>query len=164
MVLRQLRTDSGDEHSRHVMDSVRQAKLAVQMDILDGRSWCECSQKISGKLLEQWFATVAAHQNHLEPIYWVWLQYVWSHGILCFEETQKIFWWTTILGTMDLFIQERRLIFPYKQGRAFVQSVVVSPLCPCLPLYPSGILGILVSLVSSMVCFRRGAFHIDFWG
>lgn len=46
MVLRQLRADSGDEHSRHVMDSVRQAKLAVQMDILDGRSWCECSQKI----------------------------------------------------------------------------------------------------------------------
>ncbi|XP_016055033.1 PREDICTED: tetratricopeptide repeat protein 5 [Miniopterus natalensis] len=39
MVLRQLRTDSGDEHSRHVMDSVRQAKLAVQMDIHDGRSW-----------------------------------------------------------------------------------------------------------------------------
>ncbi|XP_057581128.1 tetratricopeptide repeat protein 5 isoform X2 [Hippopotamus amphibius kiboko] len=39
MVLRQLRTDSGDEHSRHVMDSVRQAKVAVQMDILDGRSW-----------------------------------------------------------------------------------------------------------------------------
>ncbi|XP_059561802.1 tetratricopeptide repeat protein 5 [Myotis daubentonii] len=39
MVLRQLRTDSGDEHSRHVMDSVRQAKLAVQMDVLDGRSW-----------------------------------------------------------------------------------------------------------------------------
>ncbi|XP_036695452.1 tetratricopeptide repeat protein 5 isoform X1 [Balaenoptera musculus] len=39
MVLRQLRTDSGDEHSRRVMDSVRQAKLAVQMDILDGRSW-----------------------------------------------------------------------------------------------------------------------------
>ncbi|XP_036303108.1 tetratricopeptide repeat protein 5 [Pipistrellus kuhlii] len=39
MVLRQLRTDSGDEHSRHVMDSVRQAKLAVQMDVHDGRSW-----------------------------------------------------------------------------------------------------------------------------
>ncbi|ERE89971.1 tetratricopeptide repeat protein 5 [Cricetulus griseus] len=39
MVLRQLQTDSGDEHSRHVMDSVRQAKLAVQMDVLDGRSW-----------------------------------------------------------------------------------------------------------------------------
>ncbi|XP_005412100.1 PREDICTED: tetratricopeptide repeat protein 5 isoform X2 [Chinchilla lanigera] len=39
MVLRQLRTDNGDEHSRHVMDSVRQAKLAVQMDVLDGRSW-----------------------------------------------------------------------------------------------------------------------------
>ncbi|KAG8509746.1 Tetratricopeptide repeat protein 5, partial [Galemys pyrenaicus] len=39
MVLRQLRTDSGDEHSRHVMDSVQQAKLAVQMDIHDGRSW-----------------------------------------------------------------------------------------------------------------------------
>ncbi|XP_012608251.1 tetratricopeptide repeat protein 5 isoform X1 [Microcebus murinus] len=39
MVLRQLRTDTGDEHSRHVMDSVRQAKLAVQMDIHDGRSW-----------------------------------------------------------------------------------------------------------------------------
>ncbi|XP_058149824.1 tetratricopeptide repeat protein 5 isoform X2 [Dasypus novemcinctus] len=39
MVLRQLRTDSGDEHSHHVMDSVRQAKLAVQMDVHDGRSW-----------------------------------------------------------------------------------------------------------------------------
>ncbi|KAF6352699.1 tetratricopeptide repeat domain 5 [Rhinolophus ferrumequinum] len=39
MVLRQLRTDSGEERSRHVMDSVRQAKLAVQMDIHDGRSW-----------------------------------------------------------------------------------------------------------------------------
>ncbi|XP_014699992.3 tetratricopeptide repeat protein 5 [Equus asinus] len=39
MVLRQLRTDAGDEHSRHVMNSVRQAKLAVQMDIHDGRSW-----------------------------------------------------------------------------------------------------------------------------
>lgn len=68
MVLRQLRTDSGDEHSRHVMDSVRQAKLAVQMDILDGRSWCECFQKISSRFLEQWFSTVAAHQDHLEPI------------------------------------------------------------------------------------------------
>ncbi|KAM6201267.1 tetratricopeptide repeat protein 5 isoform 1-T1 [Rhynchocyon petersi] len=45
MVLRQLRTDTGDEHSRHVMDSVRQAKLAVQMDVHDGRSWCECFQK-----------------------------------------------------------------------------------------------------------------------
>ncbi|XP_036736519.2 tetratricopeptide repeat protein 5 isoform X1 [Manis pentadactyla] len=50
MVLRQLRTDSGDEHSRHVMDSVRQAKLAVQMDIHDGRSWCECFQKLSNIL------------------------------------------------------------------------------------------------------------------
>ncbi|XP_006883152.1 PREDICTED: tetratricopeptide repeat protein 5 [Elephantulus edwardii] len=39
MVLRQLRTDSEDDHSRHVMDSVRQAKLAVQMDVHDGRSW-----------------------------------------------------------------------------------------------------------------------------
>ncbi|XP_005005726.1 tetratricopeptide repeat protein 5 [Cavia porcellus] len=39
MVLRQLQTDNGEEHSRHVMDSVRQAKLAVQMDVLDGRSW-----------------------------------------------------------------------------------------------------------------------------
>ncbi|XP_029808344.1 tetratricopeptide repeat protein 5 [Suricata suricatta] len=39
MVLRQLRTDTEDEHSRHVMDSVRQAKLAVQMDVHDGRSW-----------------------------------------------------------------------------------------------------------------------------
>uniref|UniRef100_A0A8C9ABA7 Tetratricopeptide repeat protein 5 n=1 Tax=Prolemur simus TaxID=1328070 RepID=A0A8C9ABA7_PROSS len=39
MVLRQLRTDTGDEHSRHIMDSVRQAKLAVQMDVHDGRSW-----------------------------------------------------------------------------------------------------------------------------
>ncbi|GAB1298823.1 Tetratricopeptide repeat protein 5 [Apodemus speciosus] len=43
MVLRQLQTDSGDEHSRHVMDSVRQAKLAVQMDVLDGRSWYRVS-------------------------------------------------------------------------------------------------------------------------
>uniref|UniRef100_G1RI60 Tetratricopeptide repeat domain 5 n=1 Tax=Nomascus leucogenys TaxID=61853 RepID=G1RI60_NOMLE len=39
MVLRQLRTDTEDEHSHHVMDSVRQAKLAVQMDVHDGRSW-----------------------------------------------------------------------------------------------------------------------------
>ncbi|XP_008591252.1 PREDICTED: tetratricopeptide repeat protein 5 [Galeopterus variegatus] len=39
MVLRQLRADTGDEHSHHVMDSVRQAKLAVQMDVYDGRSW-----------------------------------------------------------------------------------------------------------------------------
>ncbi|KAM9645835.1 tetratricopeptide repeat protein 5 isoform 3-T4 [Trichechus inunguis] len=51
MVLRQLRTDTGDEHSRYVMDSVRQAKLAVQMDVHDGRSWCECSQKISRHIL-----------------------------------------------------------------------------------------------------------------
>ncbi|XP_068953780.1 tetratricopeptide repeat protein 5 isoform X2 [Petaurus breviceps papuanus] len=39
MVLRQLRAETGEEHSRHVMDSVRQAKLAVQMDVHDGRSW-----------------------------------------------------------------------------------------------------------------------------
>ncbi|XP_037843556.2 tetratricopeptide repeat protein 5 isoform X2 [Chlorocebus sabaeus] len=39
MVLRQLQTGTEDEHSRHVMDSVRQAKLAVQMDVHDGRSW-----------------------------------------------------------------------------------------------------------------------------
>ncbi|XP_028934218.1 tetratricopeptide repeat protein 5 isoform X2 [Ornithorhynchus anatinus] len=39
MVLRQLRAESGDEHTRHVVDSVRQAKLAVQMDVHDGRSW-----------------------------------------------------------------------------------------------------------------------------
>ncbi|XP_062947130.1 tetratricopeptide repeat protein 5 [Cynocephalus volans] len=39
MVLRQLRADTGDEHSHHVMDSVRQAKLAVQMDVHDGHSW-----------------------------------------------------------------------------------------------------------------------------
>uniref|UniRef100_A0A7N9CIS6 Tetratricopeptide repeat protein 5 n=1 Tax=Macaca fascicularis TaxID=9541 RepID=A0A7N9CIS6_MACFA len=39
MVLRQLRTGTEDEHSHHVMDSVRQAKLAVQMDVHDGRSW-----------------------------------------------------------------------------------------------------------------------------
>uniref|UniRef100_A0A2K6U296 Tetratricopeptide repeat domain 5 n=1 Tax=Saimiri boliviensis boliviensis TaxID=39432 RepID=A0A2K6U296_SAIBB len=39
MVLRQLRTDTEDERSQHVMDSVRQAKLAVQMDVHDGRSW-----------------------------------------------------------------------------------------------------------------------------
>ena len=54
MVLRQLRADTGDEHSRHVMDSVRQAKLAVQMDVHDGRSWCECSQRLSSRFLEQW--------------------------------------------------------------------------------------------------------------
>lgn len=69
MVLRQLRTDSGDEHSRHVMDSVQQAKLAVQMDIHDGRSWCECSQMLSHKFLEQWFSAMVVHQNHLELIY-----------------------------------------------------------------------------------------------
>ncbi|XP_019487937.1 PREDICTED: tetratricopeptide repeat protein 5 [Hipposideros armiger] len=63
MVLRQLRTDSGDEHSRHVMDSVRQAKLAVQMDIHDGRSWCECSQKISKRGLEQGFSSMAVYQS-----------------------------------------------------------------------------------------------------
>lgn len=68
MVLRQLRTDSGDEHSRHIMDSVRQAKLAVQMDIHDGRSWCEYSQKISNQFLEQWFSNMVAYQNHLELI------------------------------------------------------------------------------------------------
>ncbi|XP_060111564.1 LOW QUALITY PROTEIN: tetratricopeptide repeat protein 5-like [Heteronotia binoei] len=39
MVLRQLRTTSADEHAQNVMDSVRQAKLAVQMDVRDGRSW-----------------------------------------------------------------------------------------------------------------------------
>ncbi|XP_039224069.1 tetratricopeptide repeat protein 5-like isoform X2 [Crotalus tigris] len=39
MVLRQLRTSSPDEHAQNVMDSVRQAKLAVQMDVRDGRSW-----------------------------------------------------------------------------------------------------------------------------
>lgn len=52
MVLRQLQTDNGEEHSRHVMDSVRQAKLAVQMDVLDGRSWCECSQEIANTFLK----------------------------------------------------------------------------------------------------------------
>lgn len=41
MVLRQLRTSSTDEHANNVMDSVRQAKLAVQMDVRDGRSWCK---------------------------------------------------------------------------------------------------------------------------
>lgn len=102
MVLRQLRTDSGDEHSRHVMDSVRQAKLAVQMDILDGRSWCECFQKISSRFLEQWFSTVAAHQDHLEPICWVWLLSV-KPGHLCFEGAQKVFWWTTILVPLGPF-------------------------------------------------------------
>ncbi|KAM6450718.1 tetratricopeptide repeat protein 5 [Liasis olivaceus] len=39
MVLRQLRTSSTDDHAQNVMDSVRQAKLAVQMDVRDGRSW-----------------------------------------------------------------------------------------------------------------------------
>lgn len=41
MVLRQLRTNSTNEHANNVMDSVQQAKLAVQMDVRDGRSWCE---------------------------------------------------------------------------------------------------------------------------
>nr|XP_060636111.1 tetratricopeptide repeat protein 5 [Anolis sagrei ordinatus] len=39
MILRQLRTNSADDHAQNVMDSVRQAKLAVQMDVRDGRSW-----------------------------------------------------------------------------------------------------------------------------
>uniref|UniRef100_A0A8D0BHD8 Tetratricopeptide repeat domain 5 n=1 Tax=Salvator merianae TaxID=96440 RepID=A0A8D0BHD8_SALMN len=39
MVLRQLRTNSVNEHAQNVMESVRQAKLAVQMDVHDGRSW-----------------------------------------------------------------------------------------------------------------------------
>uniref|UniRef100_A0A8D0G5M5 Tetratricopeptide repeat domain 5 n=1 Tax=Sphenodon punctatus TaxID=8508 RepID=A0A8D0G5M5_SPHPU len=39
MVLRQLPVSPGDEHARNVMDSVRQAKMAVQMDVRDGRSW-----------------------------------------------------------------------------------------------------------------------------
>ena len=39
MVLCQLQTNFGDEQSHHVMDSVQQAKLAVQMDIHDGCSW-----------------------------------------------------------------------------------------------------------------------------
>ena len=65
MVLRQLRTDTEDEHSHHVMDSVRQAKLAVQMDVHDGRSWCECSQKISNRFLEQMFSITATFAVHL---------------------------------------------------------------------------------------------------
>ncbi|XP_019368762.1 PREDICTED: tetratricopeptide repeat protein 5 [Gavialis gangeticus] len=39
MVLRQLRVESVEQHAQNVMDSVRQAKLAVQMDVRDGRSW-----------------------------------------------------------------------------------------------------------------------------
>ena len=86
MVLRQLRTDTGDEHSRHVMDSVRQAKLAVQMDVHDGRSWCECSQKKKvSKFLEQWFSV------------WLHSTIIWSPTVesgskcLCFEEAGKVF-------------------------------------------------------------------------
>ncbi|KAK2498920.1 hypothetical protein MC885_003948 [Smutsia gigantea] len=51
MVLRQLRADSGDEHSRHVLDSVQQAKLALQMDIHDGRSCTGQNPKISQQAL-----------------------------------------------------------------------------------------------------------------
>ncbi|XP_074838809.1 tetratricopeptide repeat protein 5 [Carettochelys insculpta] len=39
MVLRQLRAESPEQQAQNVMDSVRQAKLAVQMDVRDGRSW-----------------------------------------------------------------------------------------------------------------------------
>uniref|UniRef100_A0A8C8RG54 Tetratricopeptide repeat domain 5 n=1 Tax=Pelusios castaneus TaxID=367368 RepID=A0A8C8RG54_9SAUR len=39
MVLRQLRTESPEQHAQNVVDSVRQAKQAVQMDVRDGRSW-----------------------------------------------------------------------------------------------------------------------------
>ncbi|XP_075768089.1 tetratricopeptide repeat protein 5 [Pelodiscus sinensis] len=39
MVLRQLRAESAEQRAQNVMDSVRQAKLAVQMDVRDGRSW-----------------------------------------------------------------------------------------------------------------------------
>ncbi|XP_030395423.1 tetratricopeptide repeat protein 5-like isoform X1 [Gopherus evgoodei] len=39
MVLRQLRAESTEQHAQNIMDSVRQAKLAVQMDVRDGRSW-----------------------------------------------------------------------------------------------------------------------------
>lgn len=86
MVLRQLRTDTGDEHSRHVMDSVRQAKLAVQMDVHDGRSWCECSQKKKiSKFLEQWFS-VGLHSRI------IWSPTVESGSkYLCFEEAERCF-------------------------------------------------------------------------
>ncbi|XP_072357697.1 tetratricopeptide repeat protein 5 [Scyliorhinus torazame] len=40
MVLRQVRAH-GDDYSRNVFASVEQAKLAVQMDIKDGTSWCK---------------------------------------------------------------------------------------------------------------------------
>ncbi|XP_067391403.1 tetratricopeptide repeat protein 5-like [Emydura macquarii macquarii] len=39
MVLRQLRAESAEQQAQNVVDSVRQAKLAVQMDVRDGRSW-----------------------------------------------------------------------------------------------------------------------------
>ncbi|XP_050773838.1 tetratricopeptide repeat protein 5-like isoform X2 [Gopherus flavomarginatus] len=39
MVLRQLRAESTEQHAQNIMDSVRQAKLAVQMDVQDGQSW-----------------------------------------------------------------------------------------------------------------------------
>ncbi|KAM4808627.1 tetratricopeptide repeat protein 5 [Rhinophrynus dorsalis] len=39
MVLRQQRSQDGDENSRNIMDSVKQAKQAVQMDTRDGTSW-----------------------------------------------------------------------------------------------------------------------------
>ncbi|KAG8596470.1 hypothetical protein GDO81_001921 [Engystomops pustulosus] len=39
MVMRQQRSQDADENSRNIMDSVKQAKQAVQMDTRDGTSW-----------------------------------------------------------------------------------------------------------------------------
>ncbi|XP_068097860.1 tetratricopeptide repeat protein 5 isoform X2 [Hyperolius riggenbachi] len=39
MVMRQQRSQDADENSRNIMDSVKQAKQAVQMDARDGTSW-----------------------------------------------------------------------------------------------------------------------------
>ncbi|KAM4052733.1 tetratricopeptide repeat protein 5 [Anomaloglossus baeobatrachus] len=39
MVMRQQRLQDADENSRNIMDSVKQAKRAVQMDTRDGTSW-----------------------------------------------------------------------------------------------------------------------------
>ncbi|XP_075425316.1 tetratricopeptide repeat protein 5-like isoform X3 [Ascaphus truei] len=43
MVMRQQRSGDAEENSRNIMESVKQAKQAVQMDTRDGTSWCRCA-------------------------------------------------------------------------------------------------------------------------
>lgn len=52
-------------------------------------------------------------------------------------------------------------MFPYKQSGAFVQSPVVSFGFVFASLSQRNF-GYTLSIVSSLVCFRCGAFHIDF--